>query len=262
MIDTLINGGPVMVPIALLGFISIGIIIERFIYFHVTGLPYDRFRDRLLGTLERNNVNNINLRGEIDSLLDTYTESLKKGKDTLKKTSMLKVWLMEQRWHRNPYTKIALTYLDTINAGERSREESLKRIGSEEIERMERNFKGLSAISHVSPLLGLLGTVTGIIGAFAVISELGGQVDVTALAGGIWEAMLTTAAGLVVAIPSQLAFLYFEKKVDIRANRMSYIITYLNEQIFNICDDDKSPSPTEKHEDELLIKHAPSGETI
>jgi len=98
---------------------------------------------------------------------------------------------------------------------------------------MEKNFKGLSAISHVSPLLGLLGTVTGIIGAFAVISELGGQVDVTALAGGIWEAMLTTAAGLVVAIPAQLSFLYFEKVVSARANRMSYIITYLNEELFS-----------------------------
>ena len=262
MIDTIINGGPVMIPIVILGFISIGIMIERAIYFYITGLSYNQFKNKLLGFLERSTVEEVNLRKGIDSHMETYHESLKQGKNKPKKKDMLKIWLQKQRWHRNPYTKIALTYLDNIHAGERSRGEALKRIGSEEIERMERNFKGLSAISHVSPLLGLLGTVTGIIGAFAVISELGGQVDVTALAGGIWEAMLTTAAGLVVAIPSQLAFLFFEKKVDTRANRMSYIITYLNERIFNICDDQENQSHADKQEEDLLIKHAPSGETI
>ncbi|HDP80540.1 MAG TPA: MotA/TolQ/ExbB proton channel family protein, partial [Spirochaetes bacterium] len=111
-------------------------------------------------------------------------------------------WTRNQQWERSPYVKLHRVYHDYLNREERAREEALKRAGSEAIENMERYLRGLSAIAHVAPLLGLLGTVTGIISAFSVISSMGGQVDVSSLAAGIWEALITTVAGLSVAIPA------------------------------------------------------------
>ncbi len=64
-----------------------------------------------------------------------------------------------------------------------------------------RGLDMLATLAAISPLLGLLGTVTGLIKAFMVIEKAGGQVNAHSLAGGIWEAMLTTAVGLSVAIP-------------------------------------------------------------
>lgn len=63
------------------------------------------------------------------------------------------------------------------------------------------NLNTLALMGNIAPLLGLLGTVTGMIKAFAAIEERGGRVNAAVLAGGIWEAMLTTALGLIVAIP-------------------------------------------------------------
>ncbi|GAG69997.1 unnamed protein product [marine sediment metagenome] len=69
-------------------------------------------------------------------------------------------------------------------------------------------------IANVAPLLGLLGTVFGMIKAFMQIEMLGGSVDPSSLAGGIWEAMTTTAAGLTVAIPALLFYNYFMGRVN------------------------------------------------
>lgn len=77
----------------------------------------------------------------------------------------------------------------------------------------ERRLNGLSVIAQVAPLLGLLGTVTGMIAAFQRIQELQGQVDPSLLAGGIWEALVTTAVGMMVAIPALVAYLYFRNRV-------------------------------------------------
>lgn len=78
----------------------------------------------------------------------------------------------------------------------------------------ERRLTGLSVIAQVAPLLGLLGTVTGMIQAFQQIQDLQGQVNPAVLAGGIWEALITTAAGLTVAIPALVGFLYFRNQIS------------------------------------------------
>ena len=76
----------------------------------------------------------------------------------------------------------------------------------------ERRLTGLSVVAQVAPLLGLLGTVTGMIAAFQRIQDLQGQVNPSDLAGGIWEALITTAAGLTVAIPALVGYLYFRQR--------------------------------------------------
>lgn len=84
-------------------------------------------------------------------------------------------------------------------------ERTLSHAASREVRLLERYLPSLHLISHVAPLLGLLGTVTGMIKAFQVIESQGGTVNAALLAGGIWEAMLTTVFGLAVAIPATVA---------------------------------------------------------
>lgn len=79
--------------------------------------------------------------------------------------------------------------------------------------RMESGFKILDSIAQVSPLLGLFGTVLGMIDAFQAMQQAGANVDPSVLAGGIWVALMTTAAGLAVAIPTSLMLTFFETRV-------------------------------------------------
>ncbi len=105
------------------------------------------------------------------------------------------------------------------------------RLGSLELYKMEKGFRTLSFLGNTAPLLGLLGTIIGMIKAFMVIEQAGGQVDAQALAGGIWEAMLTTGVGLAVAIPVLLLLHLLESAADKRAHSMrnyaSLMLEYL-----------------------------------
>jgi biopolymer transport protein ExbB len=91
--------------------------------------------------------------------------------------------------------------------------ERLEDTGRHVIHELERFLNTLGTIAAISPLLGLLGTVTGIIKAFNAI-QAGGMGDPRALSGGIAEALITTAAGLVVAIPALFAYRSLRSKVD------------------------------------------------
>ncbi len=75
-------------------------------------------------------------------------------------------------------------------------------------------LRGLELAATIGPLLGLLGTVTGMISAFQALQEAGSRADPATLAGGIWEALLTTAAGMAVAIPAQVALTWFESRIE------------------------------------------------
>ncbi|WP_213684809.1 MotA/TolQ/ExbB proton channel family protein [Roseicyclus sp.] len=75
-------------------------------------------------------------------------------------------------------------------------------------------LRPLDLIVTIAPLLGLLGTVLGMIAAFQALQEAGGQTDPATLAGGIWEALLTTAAGMAVAIPAAAALTWFDSIAD------------------------------------------------
>lgn len=75
-------------------------------------------------------------------------------------------------------------------------------------------LRGLELAATVGPLLGLLGTVTGMIAAFQALQEAGSRADPATLAGGIWEALLTTAAGMAVAIPASVALAWFDGLID------------------------------------------------
>ncbi len=99
---------------------------------------------------------------------------------------------------------------------DRSREvikEAMETQITEEIPQLEKFLGVLATLAAISPLLGLLGTVSGMVRVFAAIESAGGQVDPGTLAGGIWEALLTTVFGLLIAIPSLVAYNYFTARV-------------------------------------------------
>jgi len=94
---------------------------------------------------------------------------------------------------------------------------SMAERGRHEIALLNRHIPGLGTIASVAPLLGLLGTVAGMIRVFRqVVDDVGarGEVNPGSLANGIWEALLTTAAGLSVAIPTYVAYRYLEGRID------------------------------------------------
>jgi len=80
--------------------------------------------------------------------------------------------------------------------------------------KLERGFRLLDSVAQLAPLLGLFGTVLGMIEAFQSLQDAGAQVDPSILAGGIWVALLTTAVGLVVAMPTALVLSWFEGRMD------------------------------------------------
>jgi biopolymer transport protein ExbB len=79
--------------------------------------------------------------------------------------------------------------------------------------RLESGFKVLDVVAQLAPLLGLFGTVLGMIEAFRTLQDAGSTVDPSLLAGGIWVALLTTAAGLVVAMPAAIVLTWFEGRM-------------------------------------------------
>ena len=80
--------------------------------------------------------------------------------------------------------------------------------------RLESGFRLLDSVAQLAPLLGLFGTVLGMIEAFQALQDAGSSVDPSLLAGGIWVALLTTAVGLAVAMPTSLALSWFEARIQ------------------------------------------------
>ncbi len=132
---------------------------------------------------------------------------------------------------RGPEATILQGLREAASSGVRDLGRVAIRIGSAELQRMERGFRTLGFLGNTAPLLGLLGTIIGMIKAFMVIEQAGGRVDAQALAGGIWEAMLTTGVGLIVAIPVLLLLHMLEGMADRRAQNMRSCASLLLEQL-------------------------------
>ena len=107
----------------------------------------------------------------------------------------------------------AMQALDDGLSGPRLEGELMRR-GNEEVSRMNSLIRLLELIAMVSPLLGLLGTVLGMIQSFQELELAQGAANASVLAGGIWQALLTTAAGLLVAIPAAIAAGLFAARID------------------------------------------------
>ena len=103
--------------------------------------------------------------------------------------------------------------------------EEVLRYGGDVLESLRAWFRPLEVIASLAPLLGLFGTVLGMIEAFRQLEQAGSQVNPAILSGGIWQALLTTAVGLAVAIPVVAVLNWLERRVDRLAHEMDSTVT-------------------------------------
>lgn len=193
--ELLAKGGPVIWILALYSSIGLAIVLERyFLYLRLRQLPRNWQQKRLGQLLD-------------DSEAQQQLNQL-----------------------QGPEVNIIHAVLKAKSDGVKDLRSVAERVRSEEIQRMEFGLRTLSILGNTAPLLGLLGTITGMIKAFMVIEQAGGKVDAQALAGGIWEAMVTTGVGLAVAIPLLLMLHFLEGSVERRALKMSRCIALLLER--------------------------------
>ncbi|HQO02277.1 MAG TPA: MotA/TolQ/ExbB proton channel family protein [Spirochaetota bacterium] len=181
LFDLFTKGGPFMWPIFIIAGIGCGFVIERFIYFKRA---------------------NLNPREFIATLEDTITN---RNLDDVEKLC---------REHNLVLSKIILKGHRVQNLGYDHVEKAIAIAASIEVAVLEKGLNIISAIGNISPLLGFLGTVSGMITAFSNIAAAD-QVNARLVAGGIEEALITTAAGLIVAIPMLIFYNYFVHRIDV-----------------------------------------------
>ncbi len=154
------------------------------------------------------------------------------GKSKPAVSSFLDHWRQSQKdsameslaGHAHPQVKILAHASRLLNEGKlkgKALNDELSRFGSSLVRELQSQLRVLEVIATLAPLIGLLGTVIGMIDAFQAMEAAGKQVDPSVLSGGIWKALLTTAVGLVVAIPASFIHSWLESKVESIAHQMS-----------------------------------------
>jgi biopolymer transport protein ExbB len=109
----------------------------------------------------------------------------------------------------SPVSNIIRKGLKKYKLGHERVQEAIENAGRQEVSKLEKGLPILATVAGIAPLLGFLGTVTGMITAFMTIQDLQGSANPSDLAGGIWEALITTAFGLIVGIPALAFYNYF-----------------------------------------------------
>lgn len=175
------NGGIVMIPIALGSVIALAIFIERM---------WSLRRNRIIPS------------GLIPSVVELVKEKEHQKARDLCLTS------------NSPAGRILLVGIDAKGASRQEIKERFEETGRREVARMDRFIEAMGTTASVEPLLGLLGTVTGMIKVFKKVvgTASSGAVDPGQLASGIWQALITTAAGLSVAIIAFVGYRYLQSK--------------------------------------------------
>lgn len=150
---------------------------------------------------------------------------------------------------RNPAAKVLLD----IERGQRRQvpvatlRDAAYHHASDVVETLRGHLKALEVIAALAPLIGLFGTVVGMIEAFQQLEAAGSQVNPSVLSGGIWEALLTTAAGLSVAIPAIAALNWLERRVDRLAHEMDHVIVGALTEDITGSDGDAREQPLLEH---------------
>jgi biopolymer transport protein ExbB len=181
LFSIVVKGGILMIPIFLCSLIAIIVIVERWLY------------------LRKLHINARSFILQVKALI--MKEKITDAVVFAKKTA-------------SPIAKITKAGVERYNRPREEIKEAIESAGKAEIYRLENNLGILGTIAATAPLLGFLGTVTGMIRAFIQVQNLGGNVDASVLAGGIWEALVTTAAGLSIGIPCLIFYNWLQSKVE------------------------------------------------
>ena len=182
--QVIIAGGPILIPIFLCSVLAVAVVLERLIYF---------------------------------SSLTVDVRKLKEGIYTYVRSNNLKEAVILCDTHPSPVAKILKAGLLKFGANREDIKESIEEISLIEIPKLEKRLGILATIAHVSVLLGFLGTATGIaVSFYAIQTRVQSLNAVTAadLASGVWQALITTIAGLIVAIPTFACYNYFVDRVN------------------------------------------------
>ena len=181
MIDFLAKGGVLVIPILFCSVMALAIFVERVIRF-------------------------AGMRSRGSGLAEKTAKLLKEDKEEQAVEMAIK--------SNSPMGRILLLAIEMKDHDREALETVIAHGTEEEVRNLSAYLQTLATIGNITPMLGLLGTVMGMIKAFMVIQEMGGKVNAAVLAGGIWEAMLTTALGLAVALPTMVAYSYLLTRVD------------------------------------------------
>lgn len=162
-----LKGGILMWPILLCSIIGLAVIIDRYIVIRKAKINVPAFMVRIRGLIKKKDIS-----GAVS-------------------------YCMEEK---SPIANVVRKGLKKYKLGHERVKESIENAGSQEVSKLEKGLPILASIAGIAPLLGFLGTVTGMISAFMRIEDLQGSANPSDLAGGIWEALITTAFGLIVGI--------------------------------------------------------------
>lgn len=206
-----LKGGIIMWPILACSIIGLTVIIDRYIVIRRATINVPAFMVRIRGMLKKKDVT-----GAIS-------------------------YCMEEK---SPVANIIRKGLTKYKLGHERVKEAIENAGRQEITRLEKGLAVLASISGIAPLLGFLGTVTGMISAFMTIEDLAGSANPGDLAGGIWEALLTTAFGLMVGIPALVFYNYFLSAVKKLVGDMETVAN----DVVDIIQDSSSPEFEEEIE--------------
>jgi len=178
------KGGPLMYLIGLCSVISLALVIERLYHLYQARIDTKNFMKSITDTVKRNRV------GDAIELCESTPGPI---------AQIVKAGILKQDRPR------------------REIKEAIEDVAVHEVPPLEKNLSALATIAHITPLLGLLGTVTGMVRSFQIIEQQAANmnpINPGDLAGGIWEALITTVAGLSVAIPTYVAYNYLVSRVD------------------------------------------------
>jgi biopolymer transport protein ExbB len=205
MIDYMQKGGPLMWLILFCSVLAGAVFLERVSYFHRASIRVGEFMRGLNNLLQRR----------------SFSEALHECAAT-----------------PGPVPRVIHAAILRHDAPRQELKEIVQEAGQLEVPRLERRLGVLVTLACVAPLLGLLGTVTGLIDAFVNISTQSGFTSSTDIASGLYQSLLTTAAGLVVAIPCAVGYGYLSSRV----NALMHDMERAGIEIVNLlCDNRNSP---------------------
>lgn len=206
LLDTLILGGWIMIPIFLLSFVAIYLFVERLVTIRKAKTDPETLTRRVRDYVQE---------GDVKGAMG-YCESRDK-----------------------PVARILRHGLERLGRPISEIQDAVQAQGKHETFELEKRTELLASIAGIAPMLGFLGTVTGMIQAFQEIQVLEGNVNPSVLAGGIWEALLTTAAGLVVGI---LAFFFY----NFLLSKIRRLVNDMERSATDFIDLLQEPAPAEK----------------